>query len=445
MNVNEIFETMPVRRAILRQIAPAIISQMIVLVYNLADTYFVGMLNSPVQTAAVTIGYPSFLMLTAVSNLLGVGGASCLSRALGVKDEGRARAISSVSFWFGILASLLYSLMFLAFARPILELCGAGETTYQPSFGYAKWVIVIGGIGVIMNTLLANLVRAEGSSARASFGMSLGGLLNIALDPLFVLPQFLDMGAEGAGIATAISNAAASLYFIRYIASGRSLSLTFAPSYLKRSGELLKPILRIGFPSALQYGLTVVAVAAQALFVSKYDTEAVAALGIAKKIDQLPLYFSIGTASGLMPFLAYNHAAGNIERQRSGFRFGVGIAVGFALLCLVVFEIFAPQLTALFIEDAKTVAYGAAFLRCMVTAMPLMAVCYSMIIQFQAMGMARPALICSVLRKGVLDVPLLFALDAIFPLYGCMCVQPIVDTISLAAALRLHMAIRNER
>lgn len=206
--------------------------------------------------------------------------------------------------------------------------------------------------------------------------------------------------------------------------------------------QYLRSILVIGFPSALQYALTVVATAAQAKFVSQYPTEAVAALGIVKKLDQLPLYFSIGVSNGLLPLLAYNHAAGNQVRREKAFRLGCLVSLAFSVLCLVCYELFAGFFASLFIQDDLTVQYGAAFLRCMVTAMPMMALCYPMIIQFQAMGQARASLVCSILRKGVLDVPLLFLMDSLFPLYGCMWVQPIVDTVSLVVALKFYRRIQ---
>ena len=183
-----VFENMPVRQAVCRQIVPAIASQMIALIYNLADTYFVGMLNKPDQTAAVTVVYSSFVMLTAISNLFGVGGASALSRALGKKQTEDARRIASVSFWGGLLSAVFFSALFLLFAHPVLMLCGATPEIYDIAFGYALWVVVIGGPGTILNTLLANLVRAEGSAAAAAAGVSMGGILNIVLDPIFVLP-----------------------------------------------------------------------------------------------------------------------------------------------------------------------------------------------------------------------------------------------------------------
>lgn len=439
----EVFAKTPVRKAVLLQIVPAVASQMVTLVYNLADTYFVGMLNAPHETAAVTVAYPSFLMLTAISNLFGMGGASAIARALGRQDEEGARRIAAVSLAGGLLSALLFSAAFRLLADPVLHLCGATEATYAAAYGYAKWVVILGGPFTILNTLLANLVRAEGGAGAAAFGVSFGGVLNILLDPLFVLPQFLGLGAVGAGMATALSNGAAVACFAVYLVRRRGATyLNLLPANLRYAAQYLRPILAIGFPSALQYALTVVATAAQADFVSQYPTEAVAALGIVKKLDQLPLYFSIGVSNGLLPLLAYNHAAGNHHRRAQAFRIGSLMSFGFAVLCLVCYEAFAIPLVSLFIADAATVRYGAVFLRCMVTAMPMMALCYPIIIQFQAMGRARESLVCSILRKGVLDIPLLYLMDALFPLYGCMWVQPIVDAISLAAALWFYRAIQ---
>ncbi len=431
----ELFERMPVPQAVRRQIIPAIASQMIALIYNLADTYFVGLLNDPVQTAAVTVVYSSFVMLTAISNLFGVGGASALSRALGEKKKEDAKGIAALSFWGGLLCAVLFSLLFLALARPVLVLCGATPDVFDTAFVYALWVVVVGGPGTILNTLLSNLVRAEGSAAAAAVGVSMGGILNIILDPIFVLPRFLGMGAVGAGIATALSNLAAALYFLFYILTRRGkTALSLSPARLQLGGRYVKAVFASGFPSAVQYALTVVAIAAQSKFVSQYTTEAVAALGIVKKLDQLPLYFSIGVSNGLLPLLAYNYAAGNQGRRRKIFRLGTAVSLAFSLFCLAVYEAFAPWLASLFISDPLTIRYSAGFLRCMVTAMPMMSVCYPMIIQFQAMRRFKESMVCSVLRKGVLDIPLLFVMNSLFGLYGCMWVQPIVDTVSLAAA-----------
>ncbi len=440
-----LFEEMPVKAAVTKQIIPAIVSQIIVLVYNLADTYFVGLLSDPDQTAAVTIVSSPFLMLTAISNLFAVGGANRLAHALGKKDYKGAKQISSISFWSGAFSALVFSILFQSFLTPVLNLCGATEQTLHFAFGYAKWVIVFGGIPTVLSVVLSNLVRAEGNAIIASLGISLGGIVNILLDPVFVLPQYFGLGAQGAGIATAISNMFATFFLLSFVLLRRKNSVLSVNVKALNSYRLhLKSLLAAGLPSAVQYALTVIAVAALFKFVSGYATQAVAALGIVKKLDQLPLYFSIGVSNGLLPFLAYNNSTGNHKRRQKAFVFGASISLSFSLLCVILYEAFAPFFVGLFINDDLTVKYGATFLRLMVVAMPMMSLCYPSIIQFQATGKVKESLVCSILRKGVIDIPLLFLMDFLIPLYGCMIVQPIVDAVSLAVAVAFYKRINTE-
>ncbi len=440
-----LFEQMPVAQAVQRQILPSIASQMVLLVYNLADTYFVGLLNDPPQTAAVSVAYTVTVLMTAIANLFAVGGASCLARALGRHDEAAAGRIASLSFWWCLAAAVVFSGAFALFASPLLHLCGATVETYPLAFRYARWVVIWGGPCAILNILLANLLRSEGSAGLASAGVSLGGVINIALDPLFVLPQFLGLGAEGAGLATALSNGIGTLFLLACLfCKRRSSVISLRPDSLRYTTKYMGGILKIGFPSCVQYLLTMLAVGALMKFMSAYGTDAVAALGIVKKLDMLPLYFSIGVSGGILPLLAYNYASGNQARRHRVFKLGCGVSVAFALVCVLAYELLAPVLVGLFIDTPVTVAYGAAFLRIMVLAMPMMAVCYPMITQFQAMGRVKESLICSVLRKGVLDIPLLFLLDGLLPMYGCTMVQPVVDCISMVVALGFYRRILRE-
>ena len=441
----ELFSHMPVRKAVLKQALPTIAGQMIALIYNLADTYFVGLLNNPAQTAAVTVVSAPFVLLTAISNLFGVGGASCIASALGKGEPKKAGQISSLCFWCGLGSAVVWSLVFFLLARPILTLCGATGDTYPIAFEYAKWVIIFGGPPAILSTLLGNLVRAEGNANCAFFGVSLGGVLNILLDPLFVLPTFLGFGAAGAGMATALSNLASALFLLGYLLLKRKATiLHISPRHLPQALAHLRSVLSIGFPAALQAALTVVSVSAQTYFISRYTTEAVAAMGIVQKLTFLPLYFTMGVSNGILPLLAYNHAAGNHHRRSQVFRFGTTISLCFSVLCLIGYEIFAPQLSALFIDDALTITYSARFLRRTVVAIPMMSICYPMIVQFQAMGKSRQALISSILRKGTLDIPILFLMDKLFPLYGCLWVWPIVDCISLVVVLLFYRRIQKQ-
>ena len=438
----ELFEKMPVKRAVIKQIMPAVASQMVAVIYSLADTYFVGMLNSPAQTAAVTVVAPCFIMLTAVANLFGVGGSSLIARKLGQRRESEAREVSAVAFWWGLISAAAFCILFAVLERPILILCGADDQSLGYAIRYSGWAVMLSGTFTVSAAVSANILRAEGSAGTASRGLALGGIMNIILDPLFILPEFLGMGAEGAGLATALSNIISALYLLVCLLRKKQSVICIDPRLVSKTREHIRPILSIGFASAIQLMLTMVGVAAQAKFVSAYTTEAVAALGIVKKLDQLPLYFTIGVSIGLLPLLAYNHAAGNEQRRSDAFRFGCTLALIVASASVVVYELFAPQLAALFIDDALTVDYAAGFLRRMVLAMPLMALAHPFITQFQAMGRVKESLICSMLRKGVLDIPLLFLFDALLPLYGCMWVQPVVDAVSLAVALILYKRIK---
>ena len=338
-----LFERMPVGQAVRRQIIPSIASQMVILLYNLADTYFVGLLNDAAQTAAVSLAYSVTLLMTALANLFAVGGAGRIAQLLGRRDRDGAREVCAVSFWFALLASAAFCVLFTLLSSPILRLCGATDETYALACGYSRWVISVGGTFSILNTVLANLIRADGSAFAASMGVSAGGIINMLLDPLFVLPRFLGMGAEGAGLATAISNAAGMLILLGIIAARRRVGVVaLRPGDLRAARRHIGRILRIGLPSAVQFLLTLVAVGALMKFMSLYDTAAVAALGIVKKLDMLPLYFSIGVANGLLPLLAYNYSAENHERRHRIFLCGCAVAVGFSVVCVAGYEVFAP-------------------------------------------------------------------------------------------------------
>ncbi len=441
-NRKELFEKMPVHMAVIRQITPAVIAQMIALIYNLADTFYVGLLNDPRQTAAVTVSYSPFMMLNVISNLFGIGGASAISRALGRKEWDSPGNISAASIWMSGLCSAIYALVFYSLRVPILNACGASPANYTLCEGYAIWVVLLGGIPSVLNQVLANLIRSDGNARVAAVGTSIGGLINIILDPFFILPRYLNLGAIGAGMATAFSNLISAVFLIAFlITRAKSTVLSMSPYRIKEGITRISEVLAGGIPSAIQIGLTVISVTAMAKFVSLYGIAPVAALGIVKKLDQLPLFFAIGVANGMMPLLAYNYASGDQKRRRDIFRIGTTIAVIFASVCVALYEIFAPFFVALFIQDSETVRYAAGFLRIMVIAMPLMAYCYPMIIQFQAMKRNKEAIACSLLRKGILDIPLLFLLDRAFPLYGCMFVQPIIDFSALVLSTFLYLRI----
>ena len=440
-----IFEKMPPVKAAFNQILPAIASQLVILAYNLTDTFFVGLINDPVQTSALQVVYPAFTMLNAVSALFGIGGAAVVARALGKKENEKAAVLSSIAFWTGLGGSILLSIGFLALGRVILPICGATPQNLAISMEYATYVITVGGPFAVCSNVLSNLVKSQGEAKVASFGISFGAILNMALDPIFVLPRFLGMGAGGAGLATAISNAAAMLFFVIHISRTKATrAIQFELASLKQTGALFGGILSSGAPSCVLNALAVVAVAAQTNFVSKYQVEATAALGIVKKLDQLPLYVAMGIGAGMLPILAYNYSAGNKKRCHDIFRVGCAASVIFCVFCTVVYELAAPQLCGIFIKNSETITLASGFLRRMVLAMPAMAFCNPVVNLFQASGRIKRATSITILRKGVLDIPLLFIMDRLSPLYGCMWVQPIVDGTAMIVTIFLYLKFRKE-
>ena len=287
-----LFETEKISSAILKLALPTVLSSLVMTLYSLADTFFVGMLNNSVQNAAVTLSAPVLLAFNAVNNLFGVGGSSMISRALGRKDYETAYKSSAFSFYFAIIAGLLFSSLAFFFNDGLLVLIGADSTTMEATRAYLHWTVVLGAVPSILNVVMAYLVRAEGSAMHASIGTMTGCLLNIVLDPIFVLPQFLGMGAEGAGLATFISNCIAVIYFLILNFVKRKdtyVSLDIRRISLQRFVVL--GVCAVGIPASVQNLLNVTGMTLLNNFTSVYGADAVAAMGITQRLNNVP--FSI--------------------------------------------------------------------------------------------------------------------------------------------------------
>lgn len=209
----KLFEETPVPKALASLAIPTIISQLIVMIYNLADTFFIGQTNDPYKVAATSMAYVLFFMLNALANLFGIGGGTLISQLLGQNRPDEAKAVSSFSFYGTILVTALYCLGCYVFMTPILNLMGASENTLGFARDYTLWVVVIGGLPATLSMAMSHLLRSEGHGSKASFGLSMGGILNIILDPIFMF-ILLPNGQEvaGAAIATMISNVIALIY-----------------------------------------------------------------------------------------------------------------------------------------------------------------------------------------------------------------------------------------
>ena len=431
-----LFEQAPVPKAVFSMAIPTVLSSLVMVIYNLADTYFVGYLNDPVQNAAVTLAAPLLLAFNAINNLFGVGSSSMMSRALGRREYDTVRRVAAFGFYCALCCSLLFSLGYMAFRNPMLALLGTSAETFTATAEYLRWTVAYGATPAILNVVLAYMVRSEGSTLHASIGTMSGCLLNILLDPIFILPWGLDMGAAGAGCATFLSNCVACLYFfvLLFVRRGKTY-VCLHPRYFKPSRKIVLGVCGVGLPASIQNLLNVTGMTVLNNFTSAFGSDAVAAMGISYKINMVPMQISMGFSQGIMPLVSYNYASGNYPRMKKGIGFSAKITLSFIVAIAVICYVGAPALIRLFIQNDSIVAYGTRFLRGMCLAMPFLNMDFLAVGVFQAVGKGRNSLIFAILRKIILEIPALYLLNALFPLYGLAYAQTVAEVVLAVTAV----------
>lgn len=445
----ELFESMPIPKAVVTLSVPSVISSLVMVIYSLADTFFVGMMNDPVQNAAVTLAAPLLLAFNAVNNLFGIGSSSMMSRALGRKDYDTVYRSSAFGFYASLICSLLFSLLYGVLQSPILVMLGANAETIQATADYLFWTVLLGSAPSILNVVLAYLVRAEGSSLHASIGTMCGCLLNIVLDPIFILPWGLNLGAAGAGCATCLSNTVACLYFfvLLFVKRGKTY-VCIKPSMFRPSKQIVKGVCGVGIPASIQNLLNVTGMTILNNFTSAYGSDPVAAMGIAQRVNIVPFQIAMGFSQGIMPLISYNYTSGNIKRMKKTFMFTAKISLGFILAVMLTFVFAAEPIISMFMKNESIVAYGAAFQRGFCFALPFLCIDFLALGVFQSCGMGMKSFIFAVVRKIVLEIPALFVLNWLFPLYGLAYAQFVAElilgTIAVVVLVRLFRRLERE-
>lgn len=440
-----LFEQTAIPRAVAQLAIPTIFSSLVMVIYNLADTYFVGMLNDPVQNAAVTLAAPVLLAFNAINNLFGVGSSSMMSRALGRKDYETVSRSSAFGFYCALLCGILFSALCIVFRTPLLVLLGADEVTMEATAGYMLWTVQCGATPAILNVVMAYLVRAEGSALHASIGTMSGCLLNIVLDPIFILPWGLNLGAAGAGLATLISNCVACVYFLILLFVKRKRTFVcLNPKKFTFEKEIVTGVCGVGIPAAIQNLLNVTGMTILNNFTSAYGANAVAAMGITQKINMVPMYISMGLSQGIMPLVSYNYASGNIRRMKRTVLFAVRSALLLILIVSACYFVMPGTFISLFMQNEEIISYGSQFLRGFCLGLPFLCVDFLAVAVFQAVGMGKAALAFAILRKIVLEIPALCILNWLFPLYGLAYAQLTAEVVlSVAAIIVLARLFRN--
>ena len=429
----------PVSALICQLAVPCIISMLVTAFYNIADTYFVGMLNSNSATGAVGVVFSMMAMIQAVGFFFGQGSGNYISRQLGSHHTEEASKMAATGFFFSMIAGLLICVAGILFLEPIAYLLGSTDTILPYAKSYLR-IILIGAPWMTASIVLNNQLRFQGSAAYSMVGISVGAILNIALDPIFIF--FLDMGISGAALATIISQFVSFCILLRQCTKGGNISIhykNFSPSW-----NYLKLITQGGLPSLGRQGLASLATICLNRAAGPYGDAAIAAMGVVQRITMFGGSAMIGFGQGFQPVCGFNYGAKLYERVLQGFWFCVKVAFSFLVCVSALSFFFAPELIALFRDDPQVIAYGTTALRFQCVTYSLMSWIVMSNMMTQSMGLMVPATFLAVARQGLFFIPLVLTLPIFFDFLGVQITQSAADILTFCCAVPIQVkVIRN--
>ncbi len=438
MDTNKyLFEEAPVSRAVMTMAVPTIISMLVVVIYNMADTFFIGQTGDPMQVAAVSLATPVFMVFMALGNLFGIGGSSAISRALGEKKPERARNISSFCCYASLGLGVFMALLFLAGMDVILAMIGASANTIEFAREYLTY-IAFGGPFIIFGTAFGNILRGEGAARESMIGNMIGTVTNIVLDPVMILG--LGWGVAGAAIATVIGNLAASLFYVGYFLQKKS-SLSIRLKDFRMGDRIAASVASIGIPASLNNILMSCANIVLNLMLGGYGDTPVAAMGVAMKSNMIVVLLQIGLCAGIQPLIGYNYGARNRKRLLQVFRFTGIFAVVMGSILTAVMVMAKRFVVQAFINDPEVIAYGMQMVIALQLSGPFIGILFLCINTIQGMGKAIPSLILTVCRQGLIFIPLIIILNKVVGLNGVIYAQSVADYCSIVIAVGICLGI----
>lgn len=427
----ELMENTPMPKAILRLAIPTVFSTVISIVYNLTDTYFIGLLDDPVQLGAISLAFPVFTFLQAIGNMFGLGAPSYISRCLGARKYEEVRKTSAVSVYVTAILTVVLTLLVSFFMEPILRLIGTSDDTVGPTRDYLRLIVGF-SIVLILQIILPALLRAEGKAKEAMIGMVIGTVLNIVLDPVLIL--LLDMGVAGAAWATIIGNfCAVVFYIIVYLRGNTTLSIRLAD--FKPSMQIFKEVLKIGLPSTIAQTISSVAVILFNNVAAGYGDQVITAYGVAVKMITMEFMIVFGYVQGYVPLAGYNYGSGDIRRLLSGLKFTMLTGTIICLLFLIPFTVLAPTYIGAFTTNREIIDIGTQFLHAQAWAVPIIAIQTSLMSTFQATGQAVRAMVINLGRQCLFYLPFLYVSNRLWGMSGILYAQMASDLATTALAI----------
>lgn len=416
-----------IAKVVITNSIPALIAMIMVMVYNLADTFFIGLTGNDLQVAAVSLASPVFMIFMSLGTLFGVGGSSVISRALGAGKTDYAKRASSFCFWASVGVGAVFMILIWIFLDRIMIMLGASPDTMDFARDYL--MIVVGcGIFSMISNCLSNVIRTEGEPMKAMTGTLIGNLLNIILDPIMILG--LGWGITGAAVATVIGNLFGALYYLVYFFRGKTdLSIKLS-DYSMKDG-ICKDVIAIGISASLVNILaSVTAIVANGQLV-KYGDMYVAGYGVTSKVQMIITLLGIGVGSGVQPLFGFCYGANNKRRLVAGMKFSALFGSVLCFVAAAICFVWAKTIVGMFLTSGESCAIGMTFSRILMTTawtIGAFAICQNAL---QAMGAAKEALFISVFRQGIILIPAMFIMQGIVGANGLLWAQPVADILSL--------------
>ena len=433
----ETFSKMPVGKAVIQNAVPAMLSMLMVLVYNLADTFFIGQTHDDFQVAAVSLATPVFLIFMSVGTVFGIGGTSVISRALGEGKTDYAKKVCSFCMWSCVFVGIIMSAVFIIFIDSILRLIGTSADVWNYTKNYLVIVSFCGPF-VLISNCFSNILRAEGQSVKAMLGMLLGNLLNVILDPIFILTFKMDI--VGAAIATVIGNVIGAAYYIFYYLKGESSLGVNIRNFTVRN-NVCKSVLAIGIPASLGSALMSISQIIVNGQMAHYGDLAVAGIGVAMKITMITGMIAMGVGQGIQALLGYCAGANLWDRFKKimsySLKFAFALSAGMTALCYI----FNSNIINVFLTQDTAFNYAQSFSKILLTTSALFGIFYVIINALQAIGAATESLVVNLSRQGIIYIPAIFILQAKLGVTGLIWAQPVADILSLLIAVFLYIKI----
>lgn len=433
----EKYEHMSVGRAIFENALPAVIAMLMTLIYNLADTFFIGQTDDAYQVAAVSLATPVFLIFMAVGTIFGAGGTSAISRAFGEGKKEYAGKVGSFCMWSCLGIGIILTALMLIFMNPLLKLIGASDQTWEYTKIYLFIVSFCGPFSLI-SSCFSNVQRAEGQVTRAMIGQLIGNLTNMCLDPLFI--SGFGWGITGCALATLIGETAGAVYYLQYYIRGKSLLDVSIRNFTVRE-HVASEVMAIGFPAALGSLLMSAAQIIMNARMAAYGDMAVAAIGVSMKIVMITGMISMGIGQGVQPLLGYCVGAQNWKRFRAYMRFAMIFATALGVCLTLLCYLFLDPLVSAFLSEPEAFDYAVEFSKILLSTGPLFGIFYVITNAMQAMGAAVPSLITNISRQGLVYIPMLFILGYFFGADGLVWSQPLADVISFIVGIIMYIVI----